>query len=600
MHKNTINFALVAVLAVVGCSGSSNNNPGNGGHGGNGGSGGAGGGNGGNGDGGAPPDMVQAGDMTDTTPIPAPSATHVGVTGVTGGLVTDGNQHAAYLLNPKTANSLTTGELHVTDATGKDTKVAASALLGGYFVAPDGKSLVYQQYSGTTGSLYWLDLTTAGATPKQVIASGVQMQPDQNGAPTSTPIPLSMTSLMTPTGHYFLLGLTVTTDYSSDLHVVDLHKGADVYSRPNGSYDYFQLVLPDDTMIFQDTANGMSSTSPPVQTLYWMSLTNVTAGSTATAITTHVSTFQPTIDNKTLIIQKTNGDLQTWDLTKKSGAPTTIATGAAKYTIGYAPNGPIAYLGADRSVHVLTTDGTKMLDLPASTAADVFGSITLAADNADVYFFQNVDTQDNRGTLMRSAVVSGATPSKVGDNVSLKDLQVFDNALVFLQNVDGLGQFGDAAMSARDGTGVKALGTKCNVGGMRGVDPGPNTWFAMHLTGGALSATNKPVDGSQAIAGGLAWVDYTGAAEASLDAMVHAGTYAFSDDGRDAVYVTGSAWNATASNYVGALKLLATRAPTMAIDGKLAGVSELGPIVSRSLFVNAPTATTAGVYFVKY
>jgi hypothetical protein len=38
----------------------------------------------------------------------------------------------------------------------------------------------------------------------------------------------------------------------------------------------------------------------------------------------------------------------------------------------------------------------------------------------------------------------------------------------------------------------------------------------------------------------------------------------------------------------------------MKVDGMLTGVSELGPIVNRSLFVNAPTAATAGVYFVKY
>ena len=38
----------------------------------------------------------------------------------------------------------------------------------------------------------------------------------------------------------------------------------------------------------------------------------------------------------------------------------------------------------------------------------------------------------------------------------------------------------------------------------------------------------------------------------------------------------------------------------MTVDGMLTGVSELGPIINRSLFVNAPTATTAGVYFVTY
>ena len=87
----------------------------------------------------------------------------------------------------------------------------------------------------------------------------------------------------------------------------------------------------------------------------------------------------------------------------------------------------------------------------------------------------------------------------------------------------------------------------------------------------------------------------------ALDATAHAGTFVFAaDDGRTAAFVGGAAWNATAMNYVGALKFLAARQPSMTVDGMLAGVSEVGTIVGRALFVNAPTATTAGVYYVKY
>ena len=97
------------------------------------------------------------------------------------------------------------------------------------------------------------------------------------------------------------------------------------------------------------------------------------------------------------------------------------------------------------------------------------------------------------------------------------------------------------------------------------------------------------------------WNDYTAAAAITLDAKVHQGAFGFAaDDGRTAAFVTGGTWNATANNYVGSLSLIAARLPSMKIDGMLTGVSELGPIVNRSLFVNAPTATTAGVYFVKY
>jgi hypothetical protein len=206
---------------------------------------------------------------------------------------------------------------------------------------------------------------------------------------------------------------------------------------------------------------------------------------------------------------------------------------------------------------------------------------------------------------MRVAVTSGAAPSKIADLTSILDLQVFDNAVLFLQKLPvppATGaQYAEAAMSKRDGTGITTLGTKVPVGGLQAVNPGPDTWFSMFLTAGADDAVNKPIDGSPAVTGKLTWVDYTGAAATTLDATVHAGAFGFAaDDGRTAAFVTGAAFNATAHNYVGALKFLAAKAPSMAVDGMLTGVSELGPIINRSHFVNAPTATTAGVYFVTY
>jgi hypothetical protein len=137
---------------------------------------------------------------------------------------------------------------------------------------------------------------------------------------------------------------------------------------------------------------------------------------------------------------------------------------------------------------------------------------------------------------------------------------------------------------------------------LQAVNPGPDTWFAMHLnTSVDDSATNTPIDGSSAVYGALSFEDYTGAAAVTLDAKVHAGAFGFAlDDGRTAAYVTGATWNATAKNYVGSLALIAARSPSTKVDGILTGVAELGPIIARSMFVSAPTATMAGVYFVKY
>lgn len=531
------------------------------------------------------PDMTPAADMVDTTPIPAPTIKHVGATGVTCCIVTDGNAHAAYLAAPSPLPNVS-GTLHVTKSDGTDVQVAAPVPAGGFVLAPDGKSILFTKAANTSNALYWADVTGATVTPKQIVATGFP-------TPQITP-----NNFFTPSGHFFVFGVLAPNVASSpDLHVVDVRTGTDVYQRLNGAFQYVQVVLPDDTMLLQDTAGGTGMGMPPVQTLYWVALPGTTP---AAAITTRTASFAPTADNKTLIILKTNGDLLTWDLTTKTGAGNKIASGVATFSLGRTPTGPIAYLGADRSVHVLGTDGAKLLELPATAAADLFGPVILTPDSGHAYFFQNVDTQDNRGTLLHVAVSSGATASKVADKVSLRDLSITDNAIVFLQNVDDLGQFGDAAKAALDGSGVALLGMKANVGGLKVVNPGPDTWFAMHLTGAAIDTANSTIDGSQNVLGGLGFADYTGASEIAVDPKVHAGTFAFSDNGRDAVFVTAAAFNATAGNYVGSLGFIATRAPSTKIDGMLSGVSEVGTIVSRSLFVNAPTATPAGVYFISY
>src|SRR5207253_2331901 len=75
---------LVGALALAGCH-HDNNGTSDGG-----------GGSGGGGSGDA--DMATGGDMADTGLPPAPTATHVGATGNTSNLVTDGAGHAAYLV----------------------------------------------------------------------------------------------------------------------------------------------------------------------------------------------------------------------------------------------------------------------------------------------------------------------------------------------------------------------------------------------------------------------------------------------------------------------------------------------------------------------
>lgn len=581
------------IAALVAASGCGDNNGGNGSHDMAGGGGGE--------DGGMLPDLMPPNDLADTTAAPAPMTMHVGATGPTGGLVTAGVTAAAYVLNP--TGSPATGDLHVVTAAGNDVTVDTGVPIGSYQLTRDGKQVIYTKPSASGGSLLWADVSGATATPKTLF----------NGTyPSSI---LARGGFMSPSGHFFLAGVSTVSGPSLDMHVIRMTDGADVFDRLHGGFDYLEVVLPDDTCIFQDTAGGTSTTMPGVQTLYWTALPMTGTTTMATAINTRTANMTPTPDNKALLYLKTNGDLYSWDATAKSGAGTKIASNVVKYTVGGDATGPLAYIAADGSVHVQSLDGaTKLLDTAASSATSFRAPLVLAPDNADVYFFQNGDlvgggVENNAGTLMRVEVKSGATPSKIADLVSIVDLNVFDSAVLFLQNLTVPpappgAQFGDAAKCDRDGGNIVSLGMKVPVGGLQAVNPGPATWFAMHLTASVDDSATPgvaPIDGSPAVYGALSWEDYMGGAAVTLDAKAHQGAFGFAlDDGRTAAFVTGATYNATVNAYVGSLAFIAARAPTAKVDGMLTGVAELGPIINRSLFVSAPTATMAGVYFVKY
>src|SRR5882724_12280205 len=224
--------------------------------------------NGGGGDGGEGADMTPPADMADTTVAPSPTTTHVGGTGPTGGLVTAGVTAAAYLLNPTAAPS--TGELHVVTAAGVDKTVDTGVNIGSYKLTRDGKQVIYSKTAGAAGSLFWADVSTAAVTKKTLFtgtfASGT----------------LSSGGFMAPSGHFFLAGVKATGVANSlDMHVIRMSDGADVFDRINGGFDYLEVVLPDDTCVFQDTAGGQSTGTPPVQTLYWTALP--ATGTTTTA-----------------------------------------------------------------------------------------------------------------------------------------------------------------------------------------------------------------------------------------------------------------------------------------------------------------------------
>jgi hypothetical protein len=327
-----------------------------------------------------------------------------------------------------------------------------------------------------------------------------------------------------------------------------------------------------------------------VQSLLWVSL--VDRAQTG-KIAERTAQFRPTRDGKTLLVLKTNGDLQTWDLAGRSGVPKTLVSGVAVFTQG--ASGQVAWLGVDHSLHVVGLDGTKLLDLDAATAkADLFASPLLVSDA--VYYWQLVEPQNSRGQLWYVKLAGGSAPVKVGDNVSLADVALAAGTLLYERNVDAVGNFGEATSAAPDGSAATTLGTRVPVGGLVIGIRNPGGWYGLFLSNTVISA-ETPSDGSLPITGALAFAG-SGGGQVELDGSVHA--FALSNSGFTATYSGGAAWNAVAGNFVGSLMFVDTAAPGTRVDGKLAGVAELGPILNRRFFVSAPAAAKPGIYYVSY
>ena len=567
-------------------------------------------------DGGAPADMADV--------APAPVATHVSAVGATCCMDSDGAAtHVAYLLNAapliptikgqKLNQPIGTfGELHVAGSDGSDVVINATVPQGNYIISPDGKSVFWANFdpttSLTTGTVSINRFDVATKTNTVLSPSGGPSQfagelPDMT--PVFLPVPFASSTFFSPSGKYFLLGvLTNMQQVAGDLWVLDADTGATVLMRGNGEYLDIQAVLADDTLLFEDTVGGTSTggaqPTNPVQNLYWQPISTT---STATAITTRVANFATTADGSQLVILHVNGDIDVWDTTKHTLSATPIVSGAASFTLGSDSNGPIAWVGTDQSLHVTDTSGAKTLDLTASVAAAALsGTPVFSPDNTHLYFWTTYELQATRGTLMHVAVKSGSTPNHIADNVSGPDLRVTDSALVYLQNVDQPGQLGDVVTSNLDGSSPVALNMKANVGGLQLSNPLPKTWSAVHLSSSVVDTTNSPIVGTAltgALTLGASGVGTAPATETTIDPAVGASQYELSDDAHDVVFIAGVAWNGTAGNYVGALKILDIKNDMQYIGGAV-GVSEISPVANRAFFANAPVAAMAGIYYIKY
>ena len=538
----------------------------------------------------------------------------VSADGNTIAIATDGAKHVAYLVAP-TSGYAAPGVLHLADSTGKDAVIAMNVTVGGYLLSPRGKGMLVEQANTTSdASLSWVDLSNPAGGLKQIFAGGLQQGPINPGTMAPTfPTPLTTQGFLTPSGRYYVVGVQQPmVNVSVDLHVIDMDTGTEVFSRPNGSFDYLELALPNDVMVFQDAVggNGGVAGGAGLQTLFWVDLTS--ASPMATTIATRTGAYQPTGDNKFIVYQDADTrELYAWDAVGKPATGVKIASGATTFAV--AGSGPVAYLGTDRgttaahtgtSVHVVGVDAKVVVDVSADVAnADAYSPVYISEDGADVYYFQAVSTQDAQGTLMHLSATAGATPSKIADKASLSDVRAMNGALLYLANLDANGTTGDAFKSARDGSGATALGTGVPVGFLTVSTPagmaGAANWVSPHLIMAMENKSQQLADGIRAIAGGLELT--TSAGNTMIDPAVRIGQYQVSDDLVSLVYVSGAAYDMAANNYVGSLEAVPVATPTMKpAMPLLTGVTEVGSVVGKSLFVNAPKASTPGVYFVSF
>jgi len=521
------------------------------------------------------------------------------------GILTDGAKHVAYVLNA-TAGYGTRGELHVADAAGKDVKIADNVSVGSYLFSADGKGMLFEVAStGNDASLSWVDMSNLTAPPKQVFAGGLQQVPINPGTTTPTfAEPLLQQGFVSPSGRFYILGvLAPNVSVSPDLHVIDMDTGTDVFQRGNGAFDYLELVLPNDVMVFQDAVGGNSGIAggAGLQTLFWVDLTS--GSPTATTIATRTGAYSPTGDNKTIVYQDTDTrELFVWDAVARPAMGTKVASSALTFAV--ADSGPIAYVGTDGSIHVVGLDGTAVVDVAAATAkADLFTPMYISDDGADVYYFQSVHTQDGQGTLMHLPAMAGATPAKIVDSASLSDVHPLPGGvLLYVANVDATGVSGDAFKSARDGSGVTPLGTGVPLGFLsvtRPTDTTSTNWLSAHLYTASENKNQHLVDGIRAITGALELTTASG--NAMIEPTARIAQYQVSDDLQSFVYVSGTAFDMLIDNYVGNLEFVPVAMPSMKpMKPILTGVSEVGGVVGRATFVNAPKADKPGVYFVSF
>jgi hypothetical protein len=552
----------------------------------------------------------------------APQVTHLGVAAPTCCLVANAdNAQALYLANPKPGNvdqlgheHPSRGELHIVSPFGGDYVLAQNVPAFGYGFSPDGHMVLYT--APTTGDRYSLS--------EALLSSPELTQPDtvQVIADGLDDSKLTDQSFFTPSGQYLIVGARAPNFVNSaDLHVVDVHARKDAYQLGKGAFSYLELVTGTDTMVFENSTASTTPGTPSVQGIYILQLAAASkSGLHPTLLDTHTGPASLSADGQTLFYLRQSGDLMMLDL--RTNDFVTVASGVLSFSLGNARKGPIVYVKQDLSLHVRPKLRPEILATPPA-AIDIFSPVLFSPDGQHIYFFQHVNSQNNHGDMYHVLLppVGSGTPSLVATRVALNGLSFTSDRLLYLRELDSTGSAGQLVSAALDGSDEFIIADGAATGQVQVAYPQPPL-PAFHgprydidsydlavpppppvlanLTGASLNTSITPIDGSKAVVGALAYGPAIRSTEAVLNSMVHSSAFAFSDDGYALLYAADAAYNSTARNYTGNLMLFETVLDINPSIPMLTGVSELGPIVSRTLYVNAPVAPTPGIYLVKF
>ena len=553
--------------------------------------------------------------------------THVGPEGNTTALVTRGSSYAMYLANPVpgTVESTgrehpATGELHIVNAYGADFVLTATAPAYGYGFSPDGSWAIFLSKIKTNSySLNFAKLEAPELHQPNVIVVIPEGVTDDR---------LRAQSFFTATGKYMAIGvLPKNVMYSADLHVIDVRTASDVYKLPNGSLD-FVINTSEDSVIYTNSTGSTTVGTPSMQGLYAANLPQLIAGNAVpTLVDDHVSYSALMDDGVTLLYVKANGDLFLYDLKLKYF--TQVGKNVVGWSTGPARRGPVVWVGGDGSLHVVPKLGPELVSLPPGSA-DVNTSIVFSPEGARLYWFKRLLPQSSQGELytmtLPSTPTAAPSPTRVGAGISSADFNFINNHLVHGRNVDGYGLTADVVSANLDGTDPIVLAHGVPVGSLQTAFPhedfppekkgnmfGPRDMAPALIDPVFAALTNarqqldsttdlprRLINDSSATYGALSFGRGLDQTMGAINKSVHQGAFELSDDGNVLAYVGDAAWNDDLLDFVGKLQLQPTRRDIGVVPPSLEGVTEIGPLVERSMFISAPANTTPGIYYLRF